>query len=192
MRPLAKEKLINIPNIELDDIYLRAIEYDDYNDMFDYGKNDDVTKLLTWDSFDTVDEAKMAITHVFLTRPDNNVPNAYAIIDKATDKMIGTCDYHRVDWGKEVGEIGYVLNQDFWGRGYMTQATKALIDFGFEYLGLKTIEIGHAEKNIGSRRVIEKCGFRFVDKRVHKRLNRITYYYELTKREYDEMKKSKV
>ncbi|MEC9484768.1 MAG: GNAT family N-acetyltransferase [Candidatus Izemoplasma sp.] len=191
MKPLSKEQLTDIPIIQLEDIYLRPIQYEDFEDVYDYGKDDEVTRLLTWDSFDSVDEAKMAITHVFLTRPDNDVPSAYAIVDLKTDKMIGTCDFFRVDWDQGVGEIGYVLHKDFWGKGYMTQATKALIDFGFNYLKLDTIEIGHAEDNIGSRRVIEKCGFRLVDKRMHKRLNRLTYYYEMTRTDYDKLYKSK-
>ncbi|MCF7925938.1 MAG: GNAT family N-acetyltransferase [Candidatus Izimaplasma sp.] len=187
MMPLSIDKLIHIPEIDLGEIYLRAVRYEDYADIYDYGKNDVVTKTLAWDSFKTIEEAQDAVKNVFLSRPDKTLPNAYAIVHKATEKMIGTCDFHRIEWDKGIGEIGYVLHHDFWRKGYMTLATKALIRFGFEYLKLNTIEIGHANHNIGSRRVIEKCGFHYVKTGIYKRLNQETKYYEMTKKDYQQL-----
>jgi ribosomal-protein-alanine N-acetyltransferase len=73
--------------------------------------------------------------------------------------MIGTCDVFSVDWDHGIGEIGYVMHRSYWGRGYMTRVLQAVIAFAFEYLGLERIDIRHHPDNIGSRRVIEKCGF---------------------------------
>lgn len=156
-----KETLSNIPTITLSRFHLRPIQIEDAADMFSYGSDLEVTKWLTWESHKTVEDAYNSIQNYFLNRPSNNVPQAHAIIDNQTNKMIGTCDICRVDWETKTGEIGYCLHRDFWGLGYITEACKAVIQFGFEYLSLERIEIRHHPDNIGSRRVIEKCGFEY-------------------------------
>ena len=59
-------------------------------------------------------------------------------------------------------EIGYVLSRDYWGRGLMPEAVKEVIRWLFETVKLDFIMIGHFDWNSQSRRVIEKCGFRYV------------------------------
>ena len=97
--------------------------------------------------------------------------------------MIGTCDYHTINWDKNEGEIGYCINHDYWGRGYMTLACKALISFGFEYLKLDKVVISHLSNNIGSQRVIEKSGFRFVCEQTHPKHHTLNKFYEIIKEE---------
>ena len=59
-------------------------------------------------------------------------------------------------------EAGFLLDRPFWGKGYATEAARASIQFGFEHFDLDhIIALVHPE-NIASRRVIEKCGLRFV------------------------------
>lgn len=57
--------------------------------------------------------------------------------------------------------IGYALREESWGKGYMTEVVRHIIQFGFESLCLDLISVGHFEFNDRSRRVIEKCGFRY-------------------------------
>ena len=57
--------------------------------------------------------------------------------------------------------LGYALGKDAWGKGYMTEAARAAIDYGFEQLGLSLIPSNHFTFNDRSRRVIEKCGFAY-------------------------------
>lgn len=184
MEPKTVEELTNIPVIDLDDIYLRAVEYEDYKDMFDYGSDDEVTKTLAWGTYTELQDALDSIQNVFLTRPKKEIPAAYAIVHKQDHKMIGTCDFFRVDWEDAVGEIGYVLNRKYWNRGYMTKVCKAVIQFGFEYLGLQKIEIRHLPENNGSRRVIEKCGFTYTKDVYFKNFDRYIPNYEIVREEY--------
>jgi RimJ/RimL family protein N-acetyltransferase len=58
-------------------------------------------------------------------------------------------------------EIGYWLGVAFWGRGYATEAARAVIDHAFTDLGHERLEAGARVSNPGSRRVLEKCGFRW-------------------------------
>lgn len=188
MAKFSLEYLRDLPLVDLGEIILRPVLLEDYRDMFKYGSDDLVTKTLMWDSYKNIDEAKESVIKVFLSRPERGIPSAYAIVYKESMQMIGTCDIFLVNWEKLTGEIGYVLHRDFWGRGYMTLACKALLDLGFNYLNLNKIDIGHMAGNVGSRRVIEKCGFRFVKEGKHSRLDIIGREYEMTKEEYHKLK----
>jgi len=186
MAKYSTEYLRDIPVKDLGEILIRPIKYEDYKDMFIYGSDDQVTKTLMWDSYKNIEEAKLSVENVFLNRPEKGIPSAYAIIYKKNNQMIGTCDIFRIDYDEMEGEIGYVLNRDYWGKGYMTLACEALLDFGFNYLKLNKLHIGHMKNNIGSRRVIEKCGFTFVSEGKHSRLDIVGREYEMTMSDYKE------
>ncbi|WP_299315481.1 GNAT family N-acetyltransferase [uncultured Aquimarina sp.] len=57
-----------------------------------------------------------------------------------------------------IASIWYKLHPDFWGKGYATESTKVILQFGFKEVGLHRIEAGCAIDNIGSIRVLEKVG----------------------------------
>ncbi len=192
MKPLSEKKLSNIPKIDLGDIYLRAIEPGDYLDMFEYGKDSEVTKFLTWDSYETVDEAILAIKRVFLQRPKMSLPMAHAIIHKNNNKMIGTCDFFMIDWEKREGEIGYVLNREYWNKGFMTKTLCAVMNYGFRYLKLRTIIIKHLKENVASQRVIEKCGFKRIEDTYHNETNGDIPTYKIDKKEFFRIQKGRL
>lgn len=68
---------------------------------------------------------------------------------------------HREELPGPDDELGYALSPAFWGRGLIPEASGALIRWGFTELGLETIWCNHYDGNTRSRRVIEKCGFRY-------------------------------
>ncbi|QLB49576.1 GNAT family N-acetyltransferase [Streptococcus sanguinis] len=87
-----------------------------------------------------------------------NLPAGYGIVIKGTDKIIGSVDFnHRHE--DDVLEIGYTLHPDYWGRGYVPEAARALIDETFKELGLHKIELSCYSHNLQSQRVAEKLGF---------------------------------
>jgi ribosomal-protein-alanine N-acetyltransferase len=172
------KKLTELPLVDLGDVFLRAIEYRDYKDMFEYGSDKRVTKTLSW-SYEKLEDAESSIKSVHLSRPERNLPLAYAIIHKDSEKMIGTCDFHTINWDTSIGEIGYVINYDYWGRGYMTKTCKALIEFGFKHLELSKVVISHNVNNTGSQRVIEKSGFNFLEERIHQKNQTLNRFYEI-------------
>ena len=75
--------------------------------------------------------------------------------------MIGTCGFTKIHTDHDVGEIGYVLHPDFWGKGYAVEAASCVMDFGFETLGLHRIEARFMKGNDASLRVMEKLGMSF-------------------------------
>jgi [ribosomal protein S5]-alanine N-acetyltransferase len=92
-------------------------------------------------------------------------------------------------WRVDRGEIGYWLAPPLWNQGLVTEAARAVVEFGFRTIGLHKLSVGCRADNVGSRRVIEKLGFRYVGRledalwrsgRWHPRLR-----YELTWTEWD-------
>ena len=60
-------------------------------------------------------------------------------------------------------EVGYLLDKSYWGKGLATEAASASIQFGFENFALDQIIALAHPKNIGSRRVIEKCNMTYIE-----------------------------
>jgi RimJ/RimL family protein N-acetyltransferase len=73
--------------------------------------------------------------------------------------VLGACGVGSRDG--EQPEIGYWLGVAFWGRGYATEAARALIDHAFGDLGHDVLLAGARVSNPASRRVLQKCGFQW-------------------------------
>jgi len=65
-------------------------------------------------------------------------------------------------WRIDRSELGYWLGTEHWGKGTMTEAAHHVLAFAFQTVGLHKITVGCLDDNIGSRRVIEKLGFRLI------------------------------
>ncbi len=84
---------------------------------------------------------------------------AYAIeLNQGNSGLIGIVDLLNISKKHKCGVIGYWLAKRYWGRGIMTKATGMLIAMGFEHLKLERIYSHAFDENIGSQRVLEKCG----------------------------------
>ena len=81
-----------------------------------------------------------------------------AITLPGSGTLIGNCGVRLDRPGAPVGDIGYELNPEYWGRGYATEAARAMLAFGFEELGLHRVWAECVADNVGSRRVLEKLG----------------------------------
>ena len=73
---------------------------------------------------------------------------------------MGNCGLRRKDDNDWEGDLGYELHPEHWGRGYATEAAFALVNFGFQELGLNRISSWCIADNDASARVLERLGFR--------------------------------
>ncbi len=85
----------------------------------------------------------------------------WAVDEKATDKLIGSCGFVYQDQEREV-DLGYYILPEHWGRGYATEIASACIKFGIDGLGLQDIAATADTRHLASKRVLEKLGFEFV------------------------------
>ena len=91
--------------------------------------------------------------------PTPSRTRATYLITLADDTVIGSCRLD-IDEGP-VPDIGYWLGTRYWGKGYATEAVRALIDHAFTDLGHKALQSSVRVTNPDSRRVLEKCGFQW-------------------------------
>lgn len=145
--------------LETERLLLRYLRKDDDEAIF-YGWSSDpeVTKYLTWAPHTDIEETRYVID-VWLGEYDKPDTYRYVIERKSDGAAMGMIDVVGYDNGAPV--LGYCSGREYWGNGYMTEACRAVMDELFE-AGFKTILIEAVDENIGSNRVIEKCGFRFV------------------------------
>ena len=81
------------------------------------------------------------------------------LITLRNDAVIGACGFTQVD--RQPPEIGYWLGVKHWGKGYATEAVRAVIDHAFTDLDCEAMQSAARVTNPASRRVLEKCGFQW-------------------------------
>ncbi|WP_064091654.1 GNAT family N-acetyltransferase [Rossellomorea aquimaris] len=150
----------NLPTLETERLILRKITVEDVEDMFSYGSNEEVSKYVTWDTHKTISDTKEFVDFV-LTRYENNQVAPWGIVYKENGKLIGTIDFISWQVKDNSAEIGYVISQDYWGKGITTEAAHEVIKFGFHHMDLVRVQARCFVENIGSSRVMEKIGMSY-------------------------------
>src|SRR5699024_3883769 len=107
-----------------------------------------------WKPHESLDESRGVVKNFIQSG------EVWAIEDKASHKVIGSIGLHKREREGYTfdRELGYALSRAFWGRGLMTEAASAIVDYAFAH-GVKTLLVAHFDFNDRSRRVIEKLGF---------------------------------
>lgn len=159
-KSIIKKYFRRIPTLETENLTLRKILPSDFQDMNDYAKLPSVTKFLTWREHPDLAYTKRYL-HIVQDQYREGEFFDWAVIHKQDGKMIGTCGFTSFDESNNAGEVGYVINPDYSGRGYATEALKRVIHIGFLTLNLHRIYARHMDGNDASRRVMEKCGMTY-------------------------------
>ena len=84
----------------------------------------------------------------------------FAIVRKEDGQLVGAIDI-RPNKRHRKAEIGYWIGKPYWGQGYATEAARAIVDFGFQTLGLNRIYATHFAENPASGRVMQKVGMTY-------------------------------
>lgn len=150
----------SIPPLSTDRLTLRRMKVSDWQDMYEYSKEECVTKYLLWEPHKSPEQTQDYLRYL-QTRYRTGDFYDWAVVDKKSGKMIGTCGFASLDFQNNSAEVGYVLNPDFWGQGIAAQAVRAVLEFGFMELNIHRIEAKYIIGNDSSRRVMEKCGMSF-------------------------------
>ena len=145
----------HIPQLNTERLLLREMRVSDAADMFDYARRADVTEYLTWSTHTSARYTREYLEYL-AGRYRIGAHYEWAVVDRASRRMIGTCGFARIDCEHNIGELGYVLHPDFWGRGLAVEAGRAVLDFGFRTLKLHRIEARYMVENTRSHRVMEK------------------------------------
>lgn len=148
--------------IETERLILRAWRETDLADFYEYARVEGVGEMAGWSHHQSVEESRRILDSFISGK------KTFALEWKENGKVIGSLGLEPRDAGLpeelQGREIGYVLSRDYWGRGLMPEAVKAVIDYCFRELSFDYLTCGHFDCNDRSRRVVEKSGFRFLKK----------------------------
>ena len=150
----------NIPTLKTERLTLRRMLVSDYDDMYEYARLETVTRYLTWYLHKNREYTREYLQYIGTHYTIGDFFD-WGVIHNGDDKFIGTCGFTKFDYNHNCGEIGYVLNPEYWGQGIADEAVREVMRFGFDVLGLNRIEAKFIEGNDSSKRVMEKTGMTF-------------------------------
>ena len=146
-----------LPVLETPRLLMRPMTQADAADMFTYASDPEVSRYTVWDTHRSVEDSRR-----FLACAEENyrdgIPENWGIVHRADGKFIGTCGYFYWDIWHYEAEIHYAMSRAYHGRGLMTEAVNAVLDFGFTTMGLNRVEADCVSENVASERVMQKVG----------------------------------
>ena len=186
--------------LDTDRLILRPWTWDDLGDFHTYASVDGVGQMAGWNPHKSVDESRQILAK-FMEHG-----NVFAIEHKGDRRVIGSLGLHKPPFESlppeqnpyphlRTCEIGYVLAKPNWGRGLMPEAVRRVQTYLFEEMTADLVFVSHYDFNAQSRRVIEKCGFRYLYKSEHyaKQLDKTypTRHYAIDRASYFMQKQNK-
>jgi ribosomal-protein-alanine N-acetyltransferase len=155
-----KIPISQIPLIETERLILRELSMDDVDDIYGYASIPEVSTFLLWyphkskqDSIDFINFAKNMFA--------KDISIIWGIELKEEKKLIGIFDLRTIQLINNCAEIGYVISNLYWNKGYISEAIQSIIKFCFNDLKLNRVEAHCDKENTGSARVMEKAGMKF-------------------------------
>lgn len=144
-------------DIKTDRLLLRKLQASDAEEIFATWTSDErVAKYTSWYAHKNIEDTKAYVAYIM---SKTELSNYYWIIE-LDKKIIGSVNVCYSDEYLEIAGIGYVLGYEYWGKGYITEATRAVIQFLFNDVNYRKIIAGCDSENIGSSRVMEKVGMK--------------------------------
>lgn len=146
--------------IETERLILRKAKIEDAEDIFyNYASKDKVTKFLSWKSHKKIDETKSYLNNFVISNYDKEYYNWF-IVTKDSNKVQGCISVVKFDKEKKYAELGWNLNDKYWGQGIMPEAATAVLEY-LKTLGFVRIEARHNVLNEKSGRVMQKIGMQY-------------------------------
>lgn len=142
--------------LETERLRLRPWREDDAAALYPLASDPEVGPAAGWAPHTSVADS-LNVLRTILIKPDT-----WAVTLRGSDEPIGSVGVFPGHEPRQNGEyeIGYWIARPFWGRGYAPECVRALLSLYFAF-GAERLWCAHAEGNDKSRRVIEKCGFRY-------------------------------
>lgn len=148
--------------LETDRLILRRYTIEDAEAMYkNWASDDQVTKFLTWSAHTSPEESKHILEDWINQYSDEGVYHWAITLKENGNEPIG--DISVVDMKEKVSmvSIGYCLGKNWWHKGIMSEALKAVMDFLFDVVEVNRIEARHDPRNPNSGKVMKKCGMKY-------------------------------
>lgn len=144
--------------LDLNNFYLRSIQLTDVPAWYAYLSIAEVVEHTSWNLASQGDLERLVLAHLE-SKAESTI--RFAIIEKASDMLVGTIGFHSISSIYHCAELAYDIHPDFWRRGIATVACKLVVKWGQSVRNFSRIEACVLDTNSGSVRVLEKTGFCF-------------------------------
>lgn len=146
------------PNLETERLLLRRVDNNDVNEIFAIRSDVELMKYIPRPLVKNNDEALEHIANIE-AKIENNEGINWAITLKGNPKLIGIIGFYRINPEHSRSEIGYMLLNEYSGKGYVTEAIQELLNYGFNTLKFHSVEAIIDPENLASEKVLQKNGF---------------------------------
>lgn len=157
--------------IKTDRLLIRSMTSKDVETTYAYQGDEELTKYMLYMPDESIEVTAEFIRGIEEEQNGNN-PKRFEMIVLLENEHIGGVSIYIEEDDPKVGELGWLIKKEFQGKGYITEAAKALMEYSFENLGLEKIYARCDSRNIASEKVMKKLemfleeeGKRFYKKR---------------------------
>ncbi|MFX1352186.1 MAG: GNAT family N-acetyltransferase [Promethearchaeota archaeon] len=147
------------PRLETERLILRELTLYDVEFYFNHFNNEEIIEGSCFPGPKDLETAKAELELFCINPFKEGTGIRWGIVRKGSSELIGTCGYY--DWSKTArsAEIGYDLDPRCWGQGIMTEALRAMLEYGFQEMGLNRIQAIIDSKNKRSLNLVQRLGF---------------------------------
>ena len=141
-------------------LILRPFTNEDIPAVHHYSKKETVTAFMEWGP-NTLQDTQLFVKLVMHKAGEVPRYNYDFLVTLKDGTVIGACGIYFSD-PEKAPTLGWVYDDDYWNKGYGTEAASALLAYFFKTLRGKVIRADCVKENIGSKRIMEKLGMRYV------------------------------
>lgn len=178
------------PSLQTDRLTLRKIRISDIPSLLKYVNHKVISDNILNFPYPYLEDDAIFRMNFVLQGFKNEERYVFAIALKETDEFIGEIGIH-LDKTNNRAEMGFWIGEPFWSKGYMSEAARRTLQFGFEEVGLNKIYATHFLANPASGKVLINCGMikeaEMIDHYQHKGIYGSVLQYRLTKKEYEDL-----
>ena len=156
-------KEIGTQMLQTECLNLRRFVESDAEAMFEnWASSAENLTYVTWDPHSDVEVTRNSIRNWIASYANPNYYKWAICLKENPEQVIGDISIVAMDENDSSCEIGYILGQNYWGRGMMTEALKAVLDFCFTQADFQKVRARYASLNPASGRVMEKAGMSYL------------------------------
>lgn len=150
--------------IETERLLLREIDYTDANDLFEMDSDPEVHLFIENKPVKTIDEITKGIEIIKMQYKKNGIAR-WAVVDKISNECVGWSGlkyYNQpINNHNNFYDLGYRFKKKHWGKGFATESSIAILNYGFRNLDINSIYAITDPNNTISKKVLSKLGFVF-------------------------------
>ncbi len=170
-----------LPTLESERVRLRMMQMDDLDDYYAYVSQPEIARYNSWQPPRSLAECRVFFGGRVIERYKSMLPTPWGVVDKVTGRLVGQCGFTQWYPISMRAEIAYGISKAYWGRGYMPEAVRIVLAFGFRVLGIERIQAACIAENVASERVMQKVGMSFEEMQreysfVHERYEDLKLY----------------